>query len=75
MVADVSVLESMQNVASVSVDSQQVTVMPVAGKIIFDEVYQQVKKAGWSVNAIYSEKGRLDDIFRELTQSSEYEQD
>ena len=75
VVADVSILESMQNVASVSADSQQVTVMPVAGKIIFDEVYQQVKKAGWSINAIYSEKGRLDDIFRELTQSSEYEQD
>ena len=66
-------LEQMAEVAKVSVDELQVTVTPVDGQLIFDQVYQKVKTLGWQVNAIYSEKGRLDDIFRELTRESEQE--
>ena len=66
-VTSVSELESMNDVASVSVDGLQVTVTPKDGKIIFDQVYQKVRELDWQVTAIYGEKGRLDDIFRELT--------
>lgn len=66
-ILDMSPLESLLNVDSVEVNGNQITVMPKDGQQIFDEVYKEVKNAGWSITAIYSEKGRLDDIFRELT--------
>ncbi|NVK25214.1 MAG: ATP-binding cassette domain-containing protein [Gammaproteobacteria bacterium] len=60
-------LENLTEVKSVSVEDKRVTVMPEQGQVIFDKVYQTVNSLGWKFNAIYSEKGRLDDIFRELT--------
>lgn len=69
-ITDLSPLEQLANVASVELNDKQVTVMPNDGQNIFDEVYQAIKNAGWSINGIYSEKGRLDDIFRELTTSN-----
>lgn len=70
----VTELEQMADVASVSIDDLQVTVTPTQGQIIFDQVYQKVRELGWQVNAIYGEKGRLDDIFRELTRQPEQKQ-
>ena len=70
-VNSVAELEALEEVAKVSVDEMQVTVTPVNGQIIFDRVYQKVRDLGWQVSAIYSEKGRLDDIFRELTREQE----
>lgn len=70
-VSSVINLESMPEVEQVSVNELQITVTPVGGKIIFDAVYQKVRELGWQVSAIYSEKGRLDDIFRELTTEQE----
>lgn len=70
-VSSVTELEALDEVAKVVVDEMQVTVTPVNGQIIFDKVYQKVRDLGWQVSAIYSEKGRLDDIFRELTRAQE----
>ena len=70
-VDSVEALSQLPEVAQVTMDELQVTVIPVNGQIIFDQVYQKVRELGWQVNAIYSEKGRLDDIFRELTQADE----
>lgn len=70
-VNSIAELEALEEVATVSVDEMQVTVTPVNGQIIFDSVYQKVRDLGWQVSAIYSEKGRLDDIFRELTREQE----
>lgn len=70
MITDMSPLENLASVESVELNGKQITVMPKDGKPIFDEVFEAVKNAGWSITAIYSEKGRLDDIFRELTASN-----
>jgi ABC-2 type transport system ATP-binding protein len=64
-------LASLINVSSVVEDKNKVTVLAASGQNIFTSVYDKVQELGWKFDAIYSEKGRLDDIFRELTTSSD----
>jgi ABC-2 type transport system ATP-binding protein len=64
---DVSALNEIDGVAETTIDGNRITVKPITGKIIFSDVFKKVEQLGWPVEAIYSEKGRLDDIFRELT--------
>ena len=35
---------------------------------LYAQVYHKVVEAGWKIEAMYAEKGRLDDVFRDLTQ-------
>jgi len=63
-------LSTLANVASVVEEPNKVTVLAKSGQNIFTSVYDKVQSLGWTFDAIYSEKGRLDDIFRELTTSS-----
>ena len=44
------------------------TLLPEEGAELLDPVNQLVKEQGWKVNELYIEKGRLDDVFRTLTQ-------
>lgn len=69
-VENASELASLLNVASVVEVPNKVTVLPESGINIFASVYDKVQSLGWNFDAIYSEQGRLDDIFRELTTSS-----
>ena len=42
-------------------------VFPRAGRSIITEVTDLVRAAGWSVAALRVERGRLDDVFRQIT--------
>lgn len=70
-VDNTNVLAELDHVASVVEDQNKVTVLAESGQNIFASVYDKVQTLGWQFDAIYSEKGRLDDIFRELTTSSD----
>lgn len=63
-------LKSLPHVASVVDGKNKITVLPTSGQNIFASVYDKVQALGWQFDAIYSEQGRLDDIFRELTTAS-----
>jgi len=66
-VESLDALEAMPQVQSVVKEGSRLTVMPTNGEAIFSVVYDKLHELGWKFDAIYSEKGRLDDIFRELT--------
>jgi len=63
----VDALKAMSEVKDVVVEGKRLTVLPSEPKPIFTDIYDKVHTLGWQFDAIYSEKGRLDDIFRELT--------
>ena len=45
------------------------TLLPEAGVNLFDAVNKLVNSQGWEVTDFYMETGRLDDVFRSLTQT------
>lgn len=51
----------------VSTDGRRVTVFPVNGESIFPAVQEAVRSAGWQVDAMHVERGRLDEVFRDIT--------
>lgn len=69
--SDLTFLSDMSDVQSVTVEGMQITVKPVDGKNIFNQVYDALRQSDIEIDAIYSERGRLDDIFRELTATPE----
>ncbi len=42
-------------------------VFPADGRSIVDQVGQHARNAGWEIDRLYVEHGRLDEVFRELT--------
>ncbi len=66
---DVSSLRGLPGVADVQTDEsgQQVTVFPANGQAIFPHVQALVQEKGWQVEAMHVERGRLDEVFREIT--------
>ena len=60
--AEVSGIEKVDN---------SVTVFAKDNSIIFNDVFNHIKQQQWQVNGIYAEKGRMDDVFRELTATGE----
>ncbi len=66
---DLSGLRSLAGVADIEADEQagRVTVFPANGQAIFPAVQEHVHQQGWQVEAIHVERGRLDEVFREIT--------
>lgn len=58
--AEVSGIEKFDN---------RVTVFAKDNSIIFNDVFNHIKQEQWQVNGIYAEKGRMDDVFREMTEA------
>ena len=58
--AEVSGIEKVDN---------SVTVFAKDNSIIFNDVFNHIKQQQWQVNGIYAEKGRMDDVFREMTEA------
>jgi ABC-2 type transport system ATP-binding protein len=69
-IENANALTSLPEVAFVLTEGNKVTVLPSEGQSIFTVVYDKVRELNWPFYSIYSEKGRLDDIFRELTTPS-----
>ena len=66
---DVSGLRALPGVADVQTDEEggRVTVFPANGQAIFPHVQAHVQAQGWPVQAMHVERGRLDEVFREIT--------
>ena len=62
--------QKMAGVTSVEVSETtpgRYTLLTENGHALFNDVSQLIASKGWTVNALYVESGRLDDVFRELT--------
>ena len=51
------------------------TLLPEAGINLFDPVNKLISEQGWEITDFYMEAGRLDDVFRSLTQANEEQAD
>lgn len=62
-------LRALPGVRGVEVDApeQLVTAFPAGGAELLAEVERLAREAGWPVKQIYRERGRLDDVFRQIT--------
>jgi ABC-2 type transport system ATP-binding protein len=67
----VDALRSLSSVASSEVASDnpmRVTLFPFAGGAVISHVMQVLQREGWHVKELHVEKGRLDEVFRSITQ-------
>lgn len=62
-------LESLINVHRIECDddSDLITIFPVAGKSVLKQVNELIHAQDWEVEEFHVEKGRLDDVFRQVT--------
>ncbi|MFT4928318.1 MAG: ABC-2 type transport system ATP-binding protein [Phenylobacterium sp.] len=60
-------LAGLNGVSGIEQNGEQITVFSQDNKIIFNDVFSHIQNNQWQVNGIYAEKGRMDDVFRELT--------
>lgn len=67
-VPEAEVLKGIQGVNQVDIQGKQVTLFADNAQSLYAQVYHKVVEAGWKIEAMYAEKGRLDDVFRDLTQ-------
>lgn len=60
-------LAALPQVSAVEQQGKLLTVFSHNNAIIFNEVFNHIQDNHWQVNGIYAEKGRMDDVFRQLT--------
>jgi ABC-2 type transport system ATP-binding protein len=60
-------LAGLAEVSNIEHHGDLVTVFSHNNSIIFNDVFNHIQQQKWQVNGIYAEKGRMDDVFRELT--------
>ncbi len=65
-------LKQVEGVAQVEFDQETASLMiyPVAGASVLREVNQVIHQQGWDVEELHVEKGRLDDVFRQVTMTT-----
>jgi ABC-2 type transport system ATP-binding protein len=64
-------LKAHDSVESVeSVDASRITVFPKGGKSIVAEIGRLARSQKWPIEEIHAERGRLDEVFRQITQSA-----
>jgi ABC-2 type transport system ATP-binding protein len=60
-------LVGLAEVSSIEQNGNEITVFSQNNSIIFNDVFNHIQQRQWQVNGIYAQKGRMDDVFRELT--------
>ena len=70
--AIMATLNELEGVREVLVDGQQLIAFPVVddGRL-FTEVFQITQESHWPVDSVHVEKGRLDEVFRRLTEGAD----
>ena len=67
-----TVLESVPGVERVRLDADdgllRIEVVPEPGRTILEQVSTAVRERGWAVEEMYAERGRLDEVFRRVTE-------
>ena len=65
-------LTDLAGVKRLSESENLVSVVPIDSQDdLYERVYRLARDRNWSVNSIYLEKGRLDDVFRQLTDGAD----
>jgi ABC-2 type transport system ATP-binding protein len=64
-----SVLSELPQARKVEIREGEVTVFPAAGANLLEVVSGLVRERGWAVQELRLEKGRLDEVFRQITQT------
>ena len=65
--ANVDSIMGLAEVTGIEKVDNSVTVFAKDNSIIFNDVFNHIQQQKWQVTGIYAEKGRMDDVFRELT--------
>lgn len=65
--AVVAQLRTLENIADIEVKDQQATLFPKNQASIFEAISQQVQQHNWPVTELHVERGRLDEVFRDIT--------
>ncbi len=63
-----SILSELPQARKVELREGELTVFPAEGAGLFDVISAAVKEHGWSVSELRLEAGRLDEVFRQVTQ-------
>jgi ABC-2 type transport system ATP-binding protein len=66
-----SVLSELPQARKVELREGELTVFPADGQRLFEVITDTIRKEGWSVNELRLEAGRLDEVFRQITQGEE----
>lgn len=65
-----SILSEMPQARKVELREGELTVFPAEGARLFEVISDAVKEYGWSVSELRLEAGRLDEVFRQVTQGT-----
>ena len=65
-----SILSEMPQARKVELREGELTVFPAEGARLFEVISDAVKENGWSVSELSLEAGRLDEVFRQVTQGT-----
>ena len=65
-----SILSEMPQARKVELSEGELTVFPADGASLFGVISEAVKEYGWSVSELRLEAGRLDEVFRQVTQGT-----
>ena len=65
-----SILSEMPQARKVELSEGELTVFPADGARLFEVISEAVKEYGWSVSELRLEAGRLDEVFRQVTQGT-----
>ena len=65
-----SILSEMPQARKVELREGELTVFPAEGARLFEVISDAVKEHGWSVSELRLEAGRLDEVFRQVTQGT-----
>jgi ABC-2 type transport system ATP-binding protein len=63
-----SILSELPQARKVELREGELTVFPAEGQSLFEVISDTVKTQGWSVSELRLEAGRLDEVFRQVTQ-------
>jgi ABC-2 type transport system ATP-binding protein len=63
-----SILSEIPQARKVELREGELTVFPAKGAALFEVISDAVKENGWSVSELRLEAGRLDEVFRQVTQ-------
>jgi ABC-2 type transport system ATP-binding protein len=63
-----SVLSELPQARKVELREGELTVFPAAGCKLFEVISDAVREHGWAVSELRLEAGRLDEVFRQITQ-------
>ena len=65
-----SILSEIPQARKIELREGELTVFPAAGAALFEAISDAVKEHGWSVSELRLEAGRLDEVFRQVTQGA-----